>query len=197
MEGSVLSIFITPKAGEPMSGVVQTWAMAGQGLAGDRYMSGQGAFSKSDRPVKRHVTLIAAEDIADANRGSDSPFRIEETRRNIVTVGIPLAPLVGRVFFIGKAALRGVEPCDPCDRPSKLCGRPGFRTQFAGRGGIRAEILTSGLVTIGDTVRTCGGRFGESPSCDEYHAHGLDCGDGADICLDCGFTNADHVRVSW
>ncbi len=47
--GTVEAIFIAPSAGEPMQVLLEVEAIAGLGLAGDRYLEGTGYYS--DRPL--------------------------------------------------------------------------------------------------------------------------------------------------
>lgn len=127
----------------------------GRGLEGDRYHDGTGAFSESKRQVIRHVSLISAEAVRRANAGrADELFEAIDTRRNIfLSLSVEqLNNLVGRDFNIGSVWVRGVELCDPCDRPSKLCQKRGFKEAFDGIGGLRVEVLSSGMVSIGDAV---------------------------------------------
>src|SRR4051794_27410065 len=139
-----------------MQYLTEVQAIAGCGLAGDRYASNQGAYSSSVRPAIRHVTLIANEAIELSNaqligRGLAS-FGPKEIRRNVITEGVDLNALVGSVFTIGNVELRGAEDTIPCKRISALTHKPGFYEAFAGRGGIRAEVLISGSIKRGDLI---------------------------------------------
>jgi hypothetical protein len=58
-------------------------AIAGAGLAGDRYSMAEGSFNRK-RPGRRQVTLINSVFF------QDSAFEYAESRRNIVTQGIEL-----------------------------------------------------------------------------------------------------------
>ena len=99
-------------------------AVAGQGLSGDRYASGQGSWSRG-QVGRRQVTLINALFV------QGSGFEYWETRRNIVTSGVELMDLIGQKFFVGDAMLRGVKYCDPCLRPSILSNKDiPFRDAF-------------------------------------------------------------------
>lgn len=150
--GHVEHIYIAPDKGVPMQAVKHIGAFAFRGLAGDRYALGKGAYSKGTRQTVRDVTLLACEDIAAANASAGTDFTEAETRRNIITSGIDLEELVGCQFTIGVVEMLGIEPADPCGRPSKLSGKPDFKAAFAGRGGLRAQVLTSGLIAVGNTV---------------------------------------------
>src|SRR3989344_7171222 len=152
VDGEVERIFICSNEGEPMHELKSVMVIEQLGLEGDRYACERGAWSKSRRKVIRQVSLIEAEAINTANIGLVNPFLPSETRRNIVVKNFPLNDFVGKEFRIGNVRMRGVELCDPCQRPSKLCGKFGFEKLFLGYGGLRAEILNSGQISIGDIV---------------------------------------------
>ncbi len=150
--GRVAAIYIAEAAGAPMEPLEQIKAMAGFGLEGDRYALGTGAYSRASRETIRHVTLFAREVIDAANAENGTDFSEADTRRNIVTEAVELNGLVGVRFAIASVALRGVELCTPCVRPDKLSGKRGFNEAFQDRGGLRAEVLSSGLIRVGDFV---------------------------------------------
>lgn len=159
----VKSIYHAPNMGEPMQPLDVGYLVAGRGLMykndagdyiGDRYAEGRGAFSRSKREVIRQISLISSEaiELANQNLSEDFHYSEQETRRNIVTEGIDLNRLVGDVFYIGHAALIGVELCDPCKRPDKLSGKHGFEEAFANLGGLRAQIKVGGIIQPGSPV---------------------------------------------
>ena len=152
------SIYIAPKAGESMVQLAQANILAGEGIVGDRYALGIGAFSKTKLKI-RHISLIALEGIEDANRQliakQQMPFGEGETRRNIIINGISadeLNNLVGKIFYLGGLAFKGTELCEPCQRPANLLKRPDFMGAFEDRGGLRAEALESGTLGNGDLL---------------------------------------------
>ena len=75
----------------------------------------------------------------------------EETRRNLLTCGIALNHLVGRKFRIGDVLVRGLKLCEPCEHLEKLTGKKVIKA-LRHRGGLRAEILTDGLIKVGDVI---------------------------------------------
>ena len=153
MVGRVERVFIATSAGAVMQSVHAVVAKAGVGLQGDRYHGERGSWSKSKRPVIRQVSLIELGALERANANEAESFLLEDTRRNIVVSNFPLNDLVGRHFFVGPVRMLGVELCEPCERPSRLVGKPKFAERFAGRGGLRAQILTTGLIAVGDLAR--------------------------------------------
>jgi MOSC domain-containing protein YiiM len=132
--------------------------LAGEGIVGDRYAAGLGAFSVK-KPKIRHISLIALSGIADANRqllaNQHILFSEGDTRRNVVINHLSadeLNKLVGKTFYLGGLAFKGTELCVPCQRPANLLARPDFIKAFEGRGGIRAEALESGTLTNEDLL---------------------------------------------
>jgi hypothetical protein len=144
--GKVVAICISPIAGGKMEEVEIAEAIAGAGLAGDRYSIAEGSFNRKQQG-RRQVTLI------NAFFFENSGFEYFESRRNIVTHGVELMWLIGREFQIGKARFRGQNYCDPCLRPSRLSGKTEkFLETFSDRGGLVAEIIESGTIKRGDLI---------------------------------------------
>ncbi|CAN5786968.1 MOSC domain-containing protein [soil metagenome] len=144
----VEAIFTTPAASEPMIAHDRIRAIAGTGLDGDRYALGIGFYS--DGQEGRQLTLIEAEDLEQLN-ASGVELSQQECRRNVVTRGIELPPLIGRRFRIGEVLCEGIKMCPPCNHLEALT-RPGPLRGLARSGGIRAHILTSGAISVGDAI---------------------------------------------
>ena len=152
-EGKVISINIAPKAAAPMESVEEARAVPGKGLEGDRYSVGQGTFYKPQ--PDRELTLIEAEAIEALKRELDVDFGLGDSRRNVVTRGVPLNHLVGKEFWVGEVKALGIKLCEPCAHLQKLTVRqvlPGL----VHRGGLRAQILTEGTIKLGDLVKPDG-----------------------------------------
>lgn len=147
--GVVTGIFVAPAKGEPAQQVEKVRAISGQGLAGDRHVAGTGTFP-SGLPGSA-LTLIEAE-VCDT---FEPPLGPDEHRRNIVTRGIDLNGLVGRVFTIGAVCCRGMRLCEPCKVVQHYADRPVLR-DLVHRGGLRADILEDGEIKVGDEVRLVG-----------------------------------------
>ena len=156
--GKVIGLFTSPEIGKPMQERASAQAFAGYGLEGDRYARGAGSHSHREPLVARHVSIIASEAIAAANAELTGrgllPFDPGETRRNIVVEGIDVYALLGREFRIGDVRLRGSDPTRPCHIPSAAAGKSQFKEAYQGRGGIRAEVLSDGVISVGAIVVT-------------------------------------------
>ena len=148
---AVVSIYIAPAARAPMTAVERARAVPGKGLTGDRYFSQSGTFSNKPGP-DRELTLIEIEAIEALKRDYEIALEPGDARRNIVTRGVPLNHLVGREFRVGGVKLRGLRLCEPCSHLEGLT-RSGVLRGLVHRGGLRAEVLSEGLIRVGDAVR--------------------------------------------
>jgi len=152
MTGSVTGIFITAEAGAPMRSVNEARAVAGTGLEGDRYWVGVGFYSATPTtPGARELTLIAEEQLDQVARDG-FPLAPGEHRRNISTRGVALDELLGRRFRIGGVLCEGVRACPPCNHLEAVTGRA-LLAPLIDRGGLRARIVTGGMIRVGDVIR--------------------------------------------
>jgi MOSC domain-containing protein YiiM len=150
-QGTVVSIHVTPAAGQPMEPVPEARAVAGRGLEGDRYALGIGSYSKSPSQGGRELTLIETETL-EALSALGVKLSAAETRRNVATSGVPLNHLVGREFWMGAVRLRGTRLCEPCKYLEGLT-QAGAMAALIHRGGLRAQILNDGLIRVGDILK--------------------------------------------
>lgn len=147
--GTVESIALSAEAGGPMTVVSAAEAIEGRGLLGDRYERGAGTFSN---PGGRgyDLTLVEAEALDDlaANGVELAPA---EARRNLVVKGVALDDLVGRRFRVGEVECFGQRRCEPCAHLERLT-RPGVLRGLVHRGGLRADVVSSGEIRTGDRI---------------------------------------------
>ena len=150
-EGTVDSIHIAPAASEPTVSVEQAHAVPGKGLEGDRYFKREGTYSDRHGP-DREVTLIEIETIQALERDYKYELSPGDARRNIVTRNVPLNHLVGREFQVGEVTLRGIRLNEPCNHLAGLTDDK-VKQGLVHRGGLRAQILTEGVIQPGDEIR--------------------------------------------
>jgi len=74
-----------------------------------------------------------------------------EARRNLVVRGIALDDLIGRRFRVGEVECFGQRRCEPCAHLERLT-RPGVLRGLVHRGGLRADVLSSGRIRVGDRI---------------------------------------------
>ncbi len=149
--GRVVAIFIAPYAQAPMQAVEWVRAVEGKGLEGDRYFKAMGTFS-GRLGAGREVTLIEWEAIEAVQRDYGIWLEPAETRRNIVTEGVPLNHLVGKTFRVGEVVLWGIRLCEPCQHFERLANKPGALKALIHRGGLRANIVKGGILRVGDEI---------------------------------------------
>lgn len=148
--GVIVGIFVSPEAGAPMRALDGAEAIAGQGLVGDRYQHGEG-FMSDRRGGGLELTLVEDEALTQLSAENAVQITAADSRRNLATRGVDLTALVGRRFQIGDVVCRGVRLCEPCVRIEQLIGKP-FVKPMVHRAGLRADILTSGTIRVGDAV---------------------------------------------
>jgi hypothetical protein len=149
----VHAIYIGSEREVPLESVESVEAKAGLGLVGDRYYKGgSGTFGRK-WDESRAITLIEKEAIEAANRKYEIDLAVGDPRRNIVTTGVALNHLVGKEFSVGGVRCRGVKLCEPCSYMEGLT-QPGAKKALIHRGGLRAEILDDGTISVGDPIQT-------------------------------------------
>ena len=135
------AIHVGPEEGGALESVDSVRAFAGKGLEGDRNFHAGGA-----KPGQA-LTLVEAENVEDVGLSEGA------TRRQLTVRGVRLNDLVGKTFRVGEVECYGVELCEPCAHLESLT-RPGIIKDLAHRAGINADILTDGVIRVGDEVST-------------------------------------------
>jgi len=130
-----------PPDKHPMIEVPEVRCLAGRGLEGDRFLD-----FKSD--YKGQVTFFAAEIYDELC----ARFNVWDTppsafRRNVITRGVDLNALIKREFAIQGVRFLGMAECSPCAWQDGAFA-PGTEAALAGRGGLRAKILTDGVLRV-------------------------------------------------
>jgi hypothetical protein len=147
--GTVELIALATEAEGPMRSVSTAEAVEGRGLLGDRYERGAGTFS-NPRGRGYDLTLVEAEALEELSAKGVELVPIE-ARRNLVVRGIALDDLIGRRFRVGEVECFGQRRCEPCSHLERLT-RPGVLRGLVHRGGLRADVLLSGGIRVGDRV---------------------------------------------
>jgi MOSC domain-containing protein YiiM len=147
---SLIAIQIGTKAEGRLQSVPAVRAVPGKGLEGDRYFRGEGSFSNNPGGG-RQVTLVASEMIDLLAHEHGIVLDPVETRRNLLTKGVALNDLVGKVFHVGAVRMRGVRLAEPCQHLERLT-QPGVMKGLVHRAGLRADILDEGVLHVGDEI---------------------------------------------
>lgn len=153
MAGIVEWIGIATSEGATIQPVASVKAVKGRGLEGDRKQSPEGSAK-----VKRNLTLI--ERSAYGHLASLG-IAVEDAdlRRNLIVSGIDLNALVGKRFRVGAVECLATGLCDPC-RYIEERTSDGVLKGLVNRGGLCAEILSDGVIALGDPVEAIRGQAG-------------------------------------
>lgn len=119
--------------------VDQMQCVAGRGIRGDRFFDHAENFCGQ-------ITFFAHEvyqDICDNLKISDRLVSV--LRRNVITRGVDLNELIGQEFEVQGIRFLGTEECRPCYWMNQAFG-PGSEDALKGCGGLRAQILTDGIL---------------------------------------------------
>ncbi len=128
-----------PPGENPAIEVSEIECVAGHGVRGDR-------FSGYKENYKGQITFFALETydaICQALQVRDKQLSV--FRRNVITAGVDLNELIGREFRIQGVRFRGTEECRPCHWMDQAFA-PGAFDFLKGRGGLRAVILSDGVL---------------------------------------------------
>jgi MOSC domain-containing protein YiiM len=116
--------------------------VAGRGLEGDRFFD-----FKAD--YNGQITFFDLDVFDEMARALGVSHRLPATvRRNVFVRGIDLNALVGRKFSLQGIVFEGTQECAPCHWMDYSFG-PGAHAFLKNRGGLRAKILSTGLLRVG------------------------------------------------
>lgn len=134
-----------PAGENPMLSVPEAGCVAGQGLQGDRFFG-----HKDD--YKGQATFFAAEVYDSLCTGLNVHDKEPSVfRRNILTRGIDLNALIGKTFELQGIRFEGAAECSPCYWMDQAFA-PGAEALLKGQGGLRARILSSGVLRTGPAL---------------------------------------------
>ncbi|MGM0601655.1 MAG: MOSC domain-containing protein, partial [Candidatus Rifleibacteriota bacterium] len=143
----VEKILISPEEGGKIKILPSVKAIEGAGFEGDRY-----AKDENRQKPANQATFIEAENIEAFAAATGKEVSAKDARRNIVTSGIRLNPLVGRKFRVGDAEFEGLELCEPCKGWAEKT-QPEVLKFFAHKGGLNARIIKTGTISVGDKIQ--------------------------------------------
>lgn len=114
--------------------------VAGKGLEGDRYFG-------YTTDYKGQITFFDWSVYQRLCNGLDIHHLPPSVlRRNVIVEGVDLNHLIGEQFQIQGVMFEGMEECKPCYWMDRAFG-PGAEAAMQGNGGLRARILTTGVLS--------------------------------------------------
>lgn len=126
---------------EPMLALSEVHCVAGSGLEGDRFFN-----YKPD--YDGQVTFFSwgvYEDLCAAFGVQDKEPSV--FRRNLIVTEADLPALIGQEFSVQGIHFLGRKEATPCDWMD-LAFHPGAKEALQGKGGLRARVLTDGILRL-------------------------------------------------
>ena len=127
----------------PLIEVSRIECVAGHGIRGDRFYDYRDEYKGQITFFSLDVFERLARHFGFTNK---SPGAL---RRNVITSGVNLNDLIGEEFSIQGVQLRGTAHCRPCYWLNHAVA-PGAEEFLKGNGGLRAQILSDGVIAVGD-----------------------------------------------
>ena len=144
--GKIEAINITNISKENTFYINQAFLEKGKGIVNDRYY-------ENFKEKKEQVTLINLEEINNFYNQIKQNIDAKDFRRNIIISGISLNKLINKKIKINEVILKIHEICQPCKYLQDKLRIPGLVKMLVNKSGVRAEILNSGSISVGDTIK--------------------------------------------
>ncbi len=144
--GKIEAISITNISEANIFYVNQAYLEKGQGIVHDRYY-------ENFKEKKEQVTLISLEEINAFNNQVNQKIEPKDFRRNIIVSGIDLNKLIDKQIKINQVILKIHEICQPCKYLQDRLKLPSLVKLLVNKSGVRAEIIKSGNLSVGDTIK--------------------------------------------
>lgn len=135
--------FGKPAGTNPIVEVDEVECVAGSGLKGDRYFDHKPDFKGQITFFEAETHESMAERFGVYDKGPDT------YRRNVIVEGVDLNEWIGKEFEIQGVRFYGTEEAKPCFWMNEAF-HEGAEEALRGKGGLRAKILTDGILRRDD-----------------------------------------------
>jgi MOSC domain-containing protein YiiM len=130
-----------PPGEYPIVECAEVRCLAGRGLEGDRFCDFKADYGGQVTFFSNEVY----EEVCAQFGVRDKPA--SAFRRNVIVEGADLNALIGREFEVQGVRFLGTQESAPCEWMNTAFA-PGAEQALAGRGGLRAKILTDGVLRV-------------------------------------------------
>jgi MOSC domain-containing protein YiiM len=127
----------------PLVVVSQIECVAGHGIRGDRFYDYRDNYKGQITFFSFEVFERLAQHFGLTEKSAGA------LRRNVIVSGVELNDLIGEEFSIQGVRLRGTAHCKPCYWLDQAIA-PGAEKFLEGNGGLRTQILSDGVIAVGD-----------------------------------------------
>ena len=124
----------------------QAFLEKNKGIVNDRYYNHY-------KNKKEQVTFINLEEIDAFNKNIEKNVDYKDFRRNIIISGIDISKCINKKIIIKDVILKIHELCQPCNYLQNKLGIPNLVKMLVNRSGVRAEIVSSGFISVGDHIK--------------------------------------------
>jgi MOSC domain-containing protein YiiM len=128
-----------PAGKAPVVELEEAVLVEGKGIEGDRFFGWKENYKGQVTFFSREVWESLCVEFQAWDRGP------EVFRRNIVVSGVDLNSLIGQEFEVQGVRFLGTAECTPCYWMDEAF-HPGAESSLKGRGGLRAKVLTDGVL---------------------------------------------------
>jgi MOSC domain-containing protein YiiM len=139
-------INITSISDNKTSYINQAFLEKNKGIVNDRYYN-------CYKDKKEQVTLINLEEIDAFNKNNGKNVAYKDFRRNIIVSGINLNKYINKKIIIQNVVLKIHELCQPCNYLQKKLGISNLVKKLINKSGVRAEIISSGFISVGNKIK--------------------------------------------
>ena len=144
--GKIEFINIASSSNDKTCYINQAFLEKDKGIVNDRYYNNY-------KSKKEQVSLINLEEIANFNKNIGENIDYKDFRRNIIISGINLSDYINKKIIIQNVVLKIQELCQPCNYLQKKLGITNLVKMLVNKSGVRAEIISSGFITVGDKIK--------------------------------------------
>ena len=131
-----------PAGTAPVVEVDEARLVAGKGIEGDRFFEWKEDYKGQVTFFSQEVYESLCAEFQVWDRGP------EVFRRNIIVSGVDLNALIGGEFEVQGQRFLGMAECSPCHWMDEAF-HPGAEVSLKSRGGLRAQVLSSGVLRTG------------------------------------------------
>jgi MOSC domain-containing protein YiiM len=127
----------------PLLEVERIECVAGSGIRGDRFYDYRDDY-------KGQITFFSFEVFERLSARFELQNKsVGALRRNVIVSGVNLNDLIGEKFSVQGVQLRGTAHCKPCYWMNQAVAS-GAEEFLGENGGLRAQILSDGVIAVGD-----------------------------------------------